>query len=73
MNNLESYHHSADCICKRYFDVDADGEMEGQTDLEELLAYAHLDHLLHSVKGYIEVKYPEVYADFFSYLDEEDN
>ena len=33
MNNLESYHHSADCICKRYFDVDADGEMEGQTDL----------------------------------------
>jgi len=72
MNNLESYQHSADCICKRYFDVDAYGEMEGQTDLEELLAYAHLDHLLHSVKGYIEVKHPEVYADFFSYLSEDD-
>ena len=72
MNNFESYMHSADCICKRYFDVDAYGEMEGQTDLEELLAYAHLDHLLHSVKGYIEVKHPEVYADFFSYLSEDD-
>ena len=68
MTSYESYLHSVDVLCNRYFN---DPE-EGAIDLEELLAYAHYDHFLHSVKAYIDLKYPKVYADFFAYLDEEE-
>lgn len=72
MTSYESYLHSVDCICKRYFQLNEYGE-DGSCDLEELLAYAQWDHFLHSVKAYINIKYPEVYADFFSYLDDEED
>ena len=68
MTTYESYMSAVDGICAKYFDL---GD-EGVDLLDQLLAYAQKDMLTSSVKAYIEVKHPEVYADFFSYLDEED-
>ena len=68
MTTFESYMSAVDGICAKYFDL---GD-EGADRLDQLLAYAQKDLLAHSVKGYIEVKHPEVYADFFSYLWEDD-
>ena len=66
MTNYESYMHSVDVLCGRYFN---DTE-EGAIDLDELLAYAKYDHLFNSVKGYVEVKYPDVYETHFAWEDE---
>jgi len=68
MTNLDSYKHSADSICGCYFELDAD-EMDGACDLDELLGWANYDGFYHSVKGYIEVKHPEVYKAHFCWED----
>ena len=76
MTNFESYQHSVDCICACYFELDAD-EMDsdiaftsGAIGLDELLGWANYDGFYHSVKGYIEVKYPEVYQAHFAWEDD---
>ena len=66
MTNLESYQHSADSLCKRYFD---DPE-EFSIDMGELLGWANYDGFYHSVVAYIEVKYPEVYQAEFVWEDD---
>lgn len=69
MTNLESYQHTVDSICSLYFQLNAD-EMDGACDLDEVLGWANYDGFYHSVKGYIEVKYPEVYKAHFCWEDE---
>ena len=66
MTNLESYQHSAELLCERYFN---DPE-EFSIDMAELLNWANYDGFYHSVVAYIEVKYPEVYKDYFAWEDE---
>lgn len=70
MTNFESYQHSVDDICGAYFELDAD-EMNRACDLDEVLGYAHLDGFYHSVRGYIEVKHPEVYQAHFGWEDDQ--
>lgn len=66
MTNLESYQHSVDLLCSRYFN---DPE-EFSIDMGELLGWANYDGFYHSVIAYIEVKYPKVYQDYFCWEDE---
>lgn len=66
MTNLESYQHSADLLCQRYFD----DEEESAIDMGELIGYAQYDGFYHSLVAYIEAKYPKVYEDYFCWEDE---
>ena len=66
MTNLESYQHSVDLLCSRYF---KDPE-EFSIDMGELLGWANYDGFYHSVVAYIEVKYPEVYQAEFVWEDD---